>query len=379
MPLSSAIPYWRLSAFYFFYFALLGVLIPYWAPYLKEKGFSAEQIGELIAILLATRIVAPSVGGWIADYYGKQMMTVRLAGLASLITFAFMLSVDRFTSFALITFIFSFCWHISLPQFEAITLQHLGDKHHHYSKIRLWGSLGFIVTVVAVGIALEYTDTSIVPLIILGNMACIWIVSLIVPESSASPADKQPFAISTLLKRSDVIAFLVICLLLQFSHGPYYTFYSIYLTQNGYSATLIGGLWAFGVVAEMVVFLLMHRLLSRLGIIRILLISLLLTSVRWLLIGAFPDKLTILIAAQCLHAASFGSFHAAAIAWVHRHFAQHQGQGQGLYSSAGFGAGGAAGSVLSGYIWLSSGAQATFSIAALSTLIAFVIGWRWLK
>ncbi|HAO26324.1 MAG TPA: MFS transporter, partial [Methylophaga sp.] len=62
----SGLPYWRLSGFYLFYFATLGILVPYWGLYLQWEGFSARQIGELTAILLATRIIAPNVWGWIA-------------------------------------------------------------------------------------------------------------------------------------------------------------------------------------------------------------------------------------------------------------------------------------------------------------------------
>ena len=383
MHLLRILPYWRLSGFYFFYFASLGILIPYFAPYLVLKGFSPAQIGELIAILLATRIIAPSVGGFIADHYGKRMQTVRLAGLASIVAFAAILSATSYVSFALIILLFSFFWHISLPQFEATTLQHLGDHHHHYSKIRIWGSLGFILTVILVGSLLEYTDAHIVPIIMLISMGGIWLTSLAVPESSPQYLTHHQHAhpsIMALLKRRDVIAFLMISFLSQFSHGPYYTFYSIHLENNDYSATLIGWLWALGVIAEMGVFLIMHRLLKAVRLHHILLVSLLLTSLRWLAIGFFPQSLAIMIGAQCLHAASFGTFHAAAIAWLHQHFTgKHHGQGQGLYSGLGFGAGGALGSLLSGYLWSTYGATATFNMAAIASLAAFFIGLRWLK
>jgi len=182
------------------------------------------------------------------------------------------------------------------------------------------------------------------------------------------------------LKRPEVIAFLSICILVQISHGPYYTFYTIYLEQHSYSRSLIGQLWALGVIAEIIVFLFMHRWLPRFGLRLVLLISLLLSTLRWLIIGFYPDSMSLLIFAQCLHAASFGSFHAAAITWIHHYFTgKNQGRGQALYSSIGFGLGGAIGSLFSGYFWLSPGPTATFSMAALATLIAFFIGLRWLK
>ena len=161
------------------------------------------------------------------------------------------------------------------------------------------------------------------------------------------------------------------------SHGPYYTFYSIYLEQNGYSRTLIGQLWALGVLAEVIVFIFMHRFIPRYGLRLILILSLLLSTLRWLLIGLFPNMITVLLFAQLLHAASFGTFHAAAIAWVHQHFiGKNQARGQALYSSIGFGAGGVLGSLTSGYLWDNPGPTFTFILAGISTLLATYIAFK---
>ena len=212
------------------------------------------------------------------------------------------------------------------------------------------------------------------------SMAAIWLISLSVPESSSRHLHLTHQPISTILKRPEVIAFLSICFLVQLSHGPYYTFYTIYLEHHGYTPSLIGQLWALGVIAEVVIFLFMHRWLPYFGIRKILLISLLLSTIRWLIIGFSPNSLPLLLFAQLLHAASFGTFHVAAIAWVHHNFVgKNQGRGQALYSSIGFGAGGAIGSLFSGYLWLSPGPTITFSIAATATFLAFVIGFIWLK
>lgn len=379
MPLSNT-PYWRLSGFYFFYFASLGVLVPYWGLYLQWLDFSAREIGELTAILLATRIVAPNVWGWIADHHGQRMRIVRFASFAAALGFTGILIDQSYFWIASTMLIFSFFWNASLPQFEVTTLQHLGEHSHHYSKIRLWGSIGFILTVILLGWLLEIFNVGIVPYALLLSMIAIWLMSLTVPESASRHLSLNHQPLRTILKQPEVIAFLSICFLVQLSHGPYYTFYTIYLEQYNYSHSLIGQLWAIGVIAEVAIFLVMHRWLPRFGIRWVLLVSLLLSTVRWLLIGFYPDKLAILLFAQLLHAASFGTFHAAAIAWVHQKFTgQNQGRGQALYSSVSFGAGGAIGSLYSGYYWLSPGPTITFSIAAMATFIAFFIGFLWLK
>ena len=376
----SKTPYWRLSGFYFFNFASLGVLVPYWGLYLQWQGFSAQDIGELTAILLATRIIAPNIWGWIADRHGQRMRIVRFASLAGIIGFSAILLDNSYLWIAGVMLVFSFFWNASLPQFEATTLQHLGEHTHHYSKIRLWGSIGFIFTVATLGTLLETFDAYIVPYAMLISMGAIWLVSLTVPESASRHLHLTHQPLFSIVKRPEVLAFLSMCFLVQVSHGPYYTFYTIYLEQHGYSRSLIGQLWALGVIAEVIVFLFMHRWLPRFGIRKVLLLSLLLSSLRWLIIGFFPDSLILLLFAQLLHAASFGTFHAAAIAWVHHYFVgKNQGRGQALYSSIGFGAGGAIGSLFSGYFWLSPGPTVTFSLAAVASLLAFIIGLRWLN
>ena len=137
--------YWRLSGFYLFYFASLGALVPYWGLYLKSLGFDVTQIGQMIAILLATKVVAPNVWGWLADYTGNRMPIVRLTSLLAVLTFAGVFLDSGFWWLVCVMTAFSFFWNASLPQFEATTMNHLGEDTHRYSGIRLWGSVGFIL------------------------------------------------------------------------------------------------------------------------------------------------------------------------------------------------------------------------------------------
>jgi PPP family 3-phenylpropionic acid transporter len=162
---------------------------------------------------------------------------------------------------------------------------------------------------------------------------------------------------------------------MQMSHGTYYTFYSIYLESQGYSKSLIGELWALGVVAEVVVYIFfMHAALMRFGAIRLLMFSLLLAALRWILIGSFSAYLPVLLFAQLLHAATFGIFHAAAIHSVHHRFPRMLlGRGQALYSSVSFGLGGTLGSLSSGYLWEYFGSFTSFFVSALLALAAFWI------
>lgn len=370
-------PYWRLSGFYFFYFASLGALIPYWGLYLKDIGFDAAAIGSLMAIIMATKIISPNIWGWIADHTGKRMAIVRIGSLCAAVAFIGVFFTEHFWWLALVMLVFSFFWNAALPQFEATTFSHLGDEIHRYSSIRLWGSIGFVIAVWGLGELLQLIGMSALPAILLGLFFGIWVLSLLVPEDAAGhlPLDHEP--LRKVLSQRAVVGLLLACFFMQASHGPYYAFYSIYMTNFGYSLFVVGALWAVGVIAEVVIFLFMHRLVPLYGLKNLLIASLLLASVRWLVIGFYPENLLLMVLAQCLHAATFGIYHAAAIQLIHHYFkGRHQGKGQALYSSMSFGAGGALGALLSGYAWDTAGAQFTYIAAASLSLIAVFITWR---
>ncbi len=373
-------PYRSLSSFYFFYFASLGALIPYWALYLESLGFTPRQIGELMAILMATKIVAPNVWGWIADHTGQGMRIVRLGSLFAAVAFAAIFVAQGYWWVALVVLLFSFFWNAVLPQFEAVTLDHLGSEQQRYSLIRLWGSVGFIVVVVGLGPLLDRFGVGLLPWVMLGLLAAIsgaawWVPGrrMAVPEDGGRP-------LLAILVRPQVLVLLLCCFLMQASHGPYYTFYTLYLEQYGYSRGTIGQLWGLGVLAEVGIFLVMHRLVPRVGLYNLLLASLLLAALRWLLIGLGAGSLYLLLFSQLLHAASFGVFHASAIALVHRCFTgRHQGKGQALYSSVSFGAGGAVGSLYSGYLWEQLGPAAGYLAAAAVALLGAALAAMFLS
>ena len=374
----SGVPYWRLSGFYFFYFASLGVLVPYWSLYLKSLGYNSLAIGGLVAILPATKLIAPYIWGWLADHTRRSMFIIRVASVLALLSFSLVFVSQQLYWLIFVMLLFSFFWNATLPQFEAMTLNHLGNDTHRYSMIRLWGSLGFIVVAVLIGDLLQTYDTGIIPLVVLFTFAVIVISSFIVPEKLNTPhAEHSP--IWHVIKQPQVLAFLLVCFLMLCSHGPYYTFYTIYLQELGYSSHMIGVLWAVGVLAEVIIFLLMHRLLPVFGARKLLIFTLMLTTVRWLIIGFYAVDLSMLFVAQLIHAFSFGVFHSVGISLAHDYFTgSHQGRGQALYSSVSFGAGVAVGSIVSGLLWDQWGANVLFVFASCCTMLALLIVWKFI-
>ncbi len=371
-------PYWRISSFYLVYFASLGVILPYWALYLRDLGFSPLAIGELMALPMLTKVLSPGLWGWLADHLGHRMMVVRIGALLAVVAFAGMFLVEGYLGIALVMFTFTFFWNAVLSPLEAVSLAHFRGDPHLYSRARLWGSIGFILAVAGLGLLLDRTGTAPLPMVLFSLFGLIFIASLIVPEPCPDPHVGDHAPISHIVRRPEVIALVVCALLMQASHGPYYTFYTIYMEGVGYSRTVVGGLWALGVIAEVGIFLIIGRLLHHFGMRQLLLLAYVLALIRWVLTGALPDVVPVVLLAQLLHAATFGLHHAAAIALIHRHFrGRHHGKGQGIYAGLGLGLGGALGSWYSGLVWQELGASAAFMTAALFPIVAFLIAYRW--
>lgn len=372
------VPYWRLSSFYFFYFGLLGAMLPFWPLYLRELGYSADKIGYITGAVMATKIIAPNIWGYLADVSGRRMRIIRMGSLLAFVSFFAILLRQDFWWMMLVVVAYSFFWNAVLAQFEVATLSHLKGRYERYSLIRVWGSVGFVVAVATLGLVFDYISVSWLPYFLLSLLGGIWISSLLVSEPSGGQHEQHERpSLMSVLRAPSVISFFVICFLLQVSHGPYYTFFSVYLENHGFNRTATGMLWSLGVFAEVLLFLVMHHLLRWYSLYSIMVVSLLLSLVRWLMIAYLVESPTALIIAQLLHAASFGSFHAFAVEMVRKLFpGKLQGQGMALYSALSFGAGGAIGAVGSGWLW-DVNPVLTFVIAAgtclLAVLIAFLV------
>jgi len=362
--------YWRLSGFYFFYFAFIGAFAPYWSLYLKSLDFSALQIGILMSLLPVTRIFAPAAWGWLADHTGKRLMIVRLAALAGLVTYCGVFAGTSFAWLFAVMLVMGFFWSASLPLVEATTLSHLQNSAAQYGRIRSWGSLGFIFAVTVVGYLLDHLAVTVLLWVILGFKLGIVIFSRQIPDAPLPPhAADAPLA-RQIFKRPAVLAFFAACFLMSVAHGPYYTFYSIYLVEHGYSKSAVGALWAVGVICEIGVFFIISKLVPRFGLRRILAFSFGCAVLRFLIIGWGVESVALIFFAQTLHAATFGAYHAAAVSLVHQLFrGQHEAKGQALYSSLSYGVGGTLGVLLAGLVWEPLGAGWTFSISAGAALL----------
>lgn len=365
--------YLKLSFLYFTYFALLGVMAPYLGLYLDSRGFSLLEISQLLSLLMITKVLAPLLWGALSDRFSNNVFLVRFGTLMTLVCYSGFFFASTFQAYALVIVLFSFFWNAVLPQIEVVTLFNLGSKKELYGRIRLWGSVGFIFSVMGFGIVFDIWGIAYFPISLLCVIALIFVSSLVhfeEPKRTQSH-DEASHGFMVYLKRRDIQQFFIVCFLLQVSHGAYYTYFSIYMESLGYSTAQVGVLWSLGVIAEVLLFIYMHRWFGLHSIRLIMAISLLLTAFRWVVTGLLAEYWMVIVIVQCIHAFSFGAMHATAIKFVHQRFKlRHQGRAQALYSSLGFGAGGAAGAYFSGVVVSEYGYYWTFIISGLVALAA---------
>lgn len=367
-------PYWRLSGYYFFHFAFIGAFLPYFGLYLQSIGFSAWDIGVLMSLMNVMRLFSPALSGWLADGCGRRVIIVRLAALVSLAGFSFFFWLHGFAAMVLAMAILSFFWSAALPLVEALTFSHLREAGSKYGRIRLWGSVGFIVAVLGTGAWLDMRPVSSLLSLICLLLAAHLALALTVPEAAPLPCAKDQPGLRTLLGQRRIQAMLAASFVMAAAHGAFYIFLSIHLAQKGYGKGQVGVLWTLGVLAEIVLFLLMPRLMRIFSLRWILLGCFAAAVLRFLLIGWCADWFLLIVLAQLLHALTFGAHHAASIAAISRWFTGGtQARGQALYSSFSFGAGGLLGGLIAGGMWDAMGAGWVFTVSAVFALCGFLL------
>jgi PPP family 3-phenylpropionic acid transporter len=352
----------RLSAFYFTFFVHGGAYVAYFPLYLASRGLDAVEIAWVLALPPLARTFAPAAWGWLADASGAHRAIVVFSCAVTAAAFAFLPFTPHI---ALLIALMSVLSAGALPLVEAITLGSLAGQPGRYGPIRLWGSVGFIAVVLAGGTWLDFQPVSALPAALAVSMLVTLGAVLLLPRGNVHAGAEA----IRLRFTPEVRSLLAAGFCMAVAHGALYAFFSLYLEQHGYSGTMIGLLWTLGVLAEIVVFVYLPRLFRRYALSMILLASLLSGSVRFLAIGWAADQLWVVLLAQLLHAATFGSFHAASVAAVHRVFPPTaQATGQTLFSSVSYGAGAAAGTLLAGWGWEAGGGQLAFSVAAAASL-----------
>ena len=364
----------NLSRFYFIYYFFIGAFVPYWGLYLQSEQFSAADIGILMSLFQISRIFAPNLWGWLADHTKQRVKWIKLTAFLGLLGFVAVFWAHSFAWLFFVMLSLSLFTSSTLPLSESLTLAHLATTNGHYSRIRMWGSLGFIFAAVILGFVIDAYGIKSLLWFLLGVQMTLFALTFKLPDATVAPHAHDQFSIWQIIKQPTVIALLVGCSLMVTAHGVLYNFYSIYLAQHGYSKAMIGLLWAVGVVCEIAVFMLMPKMMARFSLKTIMLTSLVLAVIRFSLIGVAVDSLWLLLIAQSLHAFTFGSFHAASVEVITQFFnGRHQAKGQAIYNSVAYGVGGTIGGLAGGYALQYLGGENTFLLAAVFPLLGLVV------
>ena len=348
--------------------------MPYWGLYLQSEQFSAADIGILMSLFQISRIFAPNLWGWLADHTKQRVKWIKLTALLGLLGFVAVFWAHGFWWLFFVMAALSLFTSSTLPLSESLTLAHLATTNGHYSRIRMWGSLGFIFAAVILGFLIDIYGIKSLLWFLLVVQIILFGLTFKLPEATVAPHADDHFSIWSIIKQPVVIALLLGCALMVTAHGVLYNFYSIYLAEHGYSKSMIGLLWSFGVICEIAIFMLMPKIMARFSFKNIMLVSLVLAVLRFCLIGIAVDNIVLLLIAQSLHAATFGSFHAASVEVITQFFnGRHQARGQAIYNSVAYGVGGTIGGLSGGYALQYLGGENTFLLAAVFPLLGFVV------
>lgn len=372
-----AVPSVRLGSLYGLYFAVVALSIGWFGPFFQSLGFSASEIGIAIGVLTGSKIIAPYLWGTLGDLLPNRLRVVQLGIVGSSLAAGLLLLDVDFLGLCLVLALFGVFWNAIIAQFDTLTLEYLAENHHQYSSIRVWGSIGFIIMMLASGWLFSDVEYGILPWLIIAGLMVSAAISMTLPvHGHTHSPEESGEGIGSRLTNPSVLIFFVVASLNQLTHGPLNVFFTLYVQDHGYSAFQAGQLWALGVFAEVILFFVLPRFIRTLDLRVLLVLSLALGSMRWLLIGAYPDVVWLVIVLQLLHAFTFGAIHSVSIEFIRRWFpGKLSGRGMALYSGCVFGIGGSLGATLSGIAWESLGGSATFLCASLITGCTAITAW----
>lgn len=366
---------WRLGVFFAAYFATAGVFAPYFPLYLESRGLTAAQIGIVLAMMQGMRVVGPNLWGYLADRTAHRIAILRWTAAAACLSFAPILVGGGFAWVFAVMLAVNLFITAQIPVGESITAARLrqdGAVASRYGRLRAWGSFGFIALVLAAGPLFDWIGIGWQPYVGLALLALSAASTLLIEEPRHDESHLPRISVRKRLAEPRVRWFFASAALMVFAHGAFYTYFSIYLAQLGYSKALIGVFWVVGVVIEILFFYTQGRFFARFGAFRLLSASFLLAALRFFLIAEFAQVWLLLLVAQLLHAATFAVHHSASILTIQQWFpGRANARGQALYISIGYGVGGTAGSLVAAWLWSAFGPVAAF----LSSSAAALAGW----
>ena len=350
--------FFRLSAFYFFYFAAVGVYIIYLPKVLHDIGYSAADIGIVLALAPLMRFITP----FLFLKHIKLNQTIFKFTLLLTITSAsgFYFSIYNFYYFLFNNAILGVCLSLLLPYIETIALNHLGGNR--YGKSRLYGSIGFMSIALILGKFLDTPFTALHYYLVTTVVTTIFAFLLLKYDE-----DDHTSGINDKFSLQKHLPFWISLFLMQVSFGAFYNFFTIYETAHHIDLETISYLWSFGVICEILMLYFQAPLLKN-NLLLIIKFSILITAFRWLLLFLFPDNLYISYLSQSIHALSFGLYHSAVIIYLYTIYSNKKLAQQFMLGIA-YGLGGFVGALIAGYTY----GDYLFLVSSTIALLAFIL------
>ncbi|MCW5633007.1 MAG: MFS transporter [Rubrivivax sp.] len=365
------------------YFAAMGVFAPYAPLWFQSLGMSTLAIGAVSSLQSWTRVFAPYAWGWLGDHSGKRVELIRIAAAGAVLSALALLGVNAALPVAVVTVLLFMANGGVVPLYEA-ALAHLlatgrGIDPARYGRVRMWGSIGFICSVLACGALLQWLGIAAFPWLVAALNALLLGAALRLPPQRDEWHDDATPAPPVLgrLRQPAVAWFFASIFFTVLAHTAMYAFMSLYLVELGYSKAAVGALWAVATGAEIVFFWQQGRWFRRLATERWLQVAAAATALRFAAVAGLAAWPLVLVLAQVAHALTFAAHHAACIDLVQRHFpGRLRGRGQALYTILGYGFSGVLGGVAGGWIIERLGYAAVFWAAAGVATLALGCGWQ---
>jgi len=364
---------WAFGSFFFFYFAYVGLVSPYASLFFLDRGFSVIEIAVLMSMLQITRIIGPFSWGWLSDYLSNRIGILRFCTCLAVIVFLFIFFLQSYISFFIWMFVLHTILSSLIPLSESATIHALFKDNSfdkRYGRLRLWGSVGFIVMVLLAGELFERTSIELYPYVGVLVFILLAITTFGMHEPKVERRKMVKGELLVILFNPDVRWFLLSGFFMIFAHAALYVFYSLYLANLGYDKFQIGLFWALGVLAEVVFFYFQSKVLSRVDAEVILQGTFMVGVIRFILIAFLPIT-SVLILAQLMHAGTFAAHHSAANKLLQRWFTGPvQARGQALMATISYGLGGTFGGLCAGWIWELSQPRDVFVMSAFACGLA---------
>jgi PPP family 3-phenylpropionic acid transporter len=356
---------------YFLYFGVMGVFLPYFNLYCLKIGFNGFQIGSLSAVRSIVLIVCSIFWSILADRRGIRRPIYIFCSFASTGLWSLFLFTTDFYWMLAITIAYGAFYAPLISFLEAFAMDVLDKTKSRYGQTRAWGSVAFIAVVLILGKIIDrYTANTVIGLVLALSFAQA-LAAVVMPGNKVQHRELSQDA--TRLFSTHTVIFLVCAFLMLVSHGAYYGFFSIHLSQLGYGGSFIGLCWALASMAEVVLMINSARLFAKFSFKRVLGFSLFVASLRWSILYAAQSAMVILVS-QLLHAITYGTFHMAGILYMDQLApAADKTLGQALNNAVTYGLGLTIGFFVSGALYESAGSQSLFFFSAATALAGGVI------